>query len=76
MAAMSRARTALFALALAPFAPPQHSPPPGTPDEPGPVEAPQAIAARIRAGGRFEASRWRRGQNGALEMFFFADAAC
>ncbi len=74
MAAMSRARTALFALALAPFAPPQHSPPPGTPDEPGPVEAPQAIAARIRAGGRFEASRWRRGQNGALEMFFFADA--
>ncbi len=31
------------------------------------------VAARVRAGGRFEQSKWQRGENGALEMHFFAD---
>jgi hypothetical protein len=32
-----------------------------------------AVAERIRNGGWFETSRWRRGDDGALEMHFFAD---
>lgn len=36
-------------------------------------ESAAAVAERIRNGGWFETSRWRRGADGALEMHFFAD---
>ncbi|MCU0863240.1 MAG: hypothetical protein MUC36_05590 [Planctomycetes bacterium] len=40
--------------------------------QPG-FEACAAVAERIRSGGWFEASKWRRGDDGALEMHYFAD---
>jgi len=31
------------------------------------------VLARVKSGGRFEETKWRRGDNGALEMHYFAD---
>ncbi|HEX5051932.1 MAG TPA: hypothetical protein VFZ65_09185 [Planctomycetota bacterium] len=36
-------------------------------------EAADALAERIRNGGWFEPSKWRRGDDGALEVHYFAD---
>ncbi len=36
-------------------------------------EAGSTVAERVRSGGWFEMSKWRRGADGALEMHYFAD---
>ncbi len=41
--------------------------------DPG-IESAGELAARIEKGGWFESSKWQRGADGALQMYFFADS--